>query len=57
MGIVETTYKRLYETIVTNVVFGCAPCKGGVSQWVRIPPGNFAQPEAIGAVMEGRAKT
>ena len=21
---------------------GCAPCKGGVFQWVRVPPGNFA---------------
>ena len=21
---------------------GCAPCKGGVFQWVRDPPGNFA---------------
>jgi len=25
-----------------NVAFWRAPCKGGVSQWVRGPPGNVA---------------
>ena len=25
-----------------NVRFWRAPCKGGVSQWVRIPPGDVA---------------
>jgi hypothetical protein len=25
-----------------KVFFWRAPCKGGVSQWVRIPPGEFA---------------
>ena len=25
-----------------KVRLGCAPCKGGVFQWVRDPPGNFA---------------
>ena len=29
-----------------------APCKGGAFQWVRGPPGDSLQPEAIGAVME-----
>jgi|SRR5450631_1358102 hypothetical protein len=28
---------------------GCAPCKGGAFQWVRIPPGEMLQPEATGA--------
>jgi hypothetical protein len=25
-----------------NVLVGCAPCKGGVFQWVRDPPGDVA---------------
>jgi len=29
-----------------------APCKGGVFQWVKAPPGEVLQPEATGAVME-----
>src|ERR1700693_906399 len=29
-----------------------APWKGGAFQWVRGPPGDSLQPEAIGAVME-----
>jgi hypothetical protein len=28
--------------IVLKVRSWRAPCKGGVSQWVRIPPGDFA---------------
>src|SRR5215831_11820412 len=32
--------------------FRRAPCKGGAFQWVRAPPGDSLQPEAIGAVME-----
>jgi len=32
--------------------FGCAPCKGGVFQWVKAPPGEVLPPEATGAVME-----
>jgi len=28
--------------IFGNGKFWRAPCKGGVSQWVRIPPGEFA---------------
>ena len=27
---------------MANVAFGCAPCEGGVFQWVRDPPGNIA---------------
>ena len=38
--------------VVPDVAFGCAPCKGGAFQWVRIPPGEMLQPEATGAVME-----
>jgi predicted Fe-S protein YdhL (DUF1289 family) len=34
------------------VCLGCAPCKGGAFQWVRIPPGEMLQPEATGAVRE-----
>ena len=32
--------------------FWRAPCKGGVFQWVKAPPGEMLQPEATGAVME-----
>jgi len=28
--------------IIVNVTDGCAPCKGGVFQWVKFPPGNLA---------------
>jgi hypothetical protein len=35
-----------------SVCKGCAPCKGGAFQWVRIPPGELLQPEATGAVRE-----
>jgi len=38
--------------VVPDVALGCAPCKGGAFQWVRIPPGEMLQPEATGAVME-----
>ncbi|MDJ0866486.1 MAG: hypothetical protein QNK03_10290, partial [Myxococcota bacterium] len=34
------------------VDFG-APCQGGASQWVRIPPGDWSlQPVALGAAVE-----
>ena len=32
----------------SNVRCGCAPCKGGVLQWVRIPPGNSASDSDCG---------
>jgi len=35
-----------------NDRFRRAPWKGGAFQWVRGPPGDSLQPEAIGAVME-----
>jgi hypothetical protein len=37
---------------VANDGFGCAPCKGGAFQWVKILPGELLQPEAPGATME-----
>ena len=38
----------------TLVLFGIrAPCKGGVFQWVQVPPGDGSlQPEAVGAIVE-----
>ena len=35
-----------------TVSSGCAPCKGGAFQWVKVPPGEMLQPEATGAAME-----
>ena len=31
-----------YTSGLANDMDGCAPLKGDVSQWVQIPPGNFA---------------
>jgi hypothetical protein len=31
-----------FASRMINDVFWRAPCEGGVSQWVRIPPGDFA---------------
>ena len=48
-------FSRRFKLAVSQGVSGgvSAPCKGGDSQWVRIPPGNWSlQPVAIGAAVE-----
>ena len=48
---VELKDDFLHQRRLRNDRFGCAPCKGGAFQWVKIPPGNRSS-RAIGAVME-----
>jgi hypothetical protein len=39
----ETRLERLPNPAdVSNVRYGCAPCKGGAFQWVQTPPGKTA---------------